>query len=71
MKILHLWKSDSASHGGGGAVAMYRLHSELRKNGLDSNILCEIKKTDSGSVYTLPSNGKIKKRLKRFSVVFF
>ncbi|KJH72034.1 glycosyltransferase [Aliterella atlantica] len=55
MKVLHLWKSDSAQYGGGGAVSMYRLHSGLRTSGIDSNILCERKTTDSPYVHTIAS----------------
>lgn len=44
-KVLHLWKSDAASAGGGGAAAMYRLHVALTKQGVDSKILCEQKRT--------------------------
>jgi glycosyltransferase involved in cell wall biosynthesis len=53
VKVLQLWKSDSAQLGGGGAVAMYRLHSGLRKAGIDSKILCERKTTDSPHVRVL------------------
>lgn len=47
-------KSDSVSVGGGGAGAMYSLNSTLRKAGVDSKILCEVKKTDSPDVLVLP-----------------
>ena len=50
IKVLHLWKSDSPSIGGGGAGSMYRLHSNLRKAGIESKILCEIKTTGSPHV---------------------
>ncbi len=53
MKVLHLWKSDSAKSGGGGAGAMFRLHSGLRAVGIDSKILCQYKTTESPHVSTL------------------
>lgn len=53
MKVLQLWKSDSAQLGGGGAVAMNRLHSGLRKAGVDSKILCEHTTTESPHVLVL------------------
>lgn len=53
MKVLHLWKSDSPLFGGGGAIAMYRLHLALREAGVDSKILCEQKTTDSSDVSVL------------------
>ena len=53
IEVIHLWKSDSGSRGGGGAVSMYRLHSPMREAGIDSKILCEIKTTESPNVQTL------------------
>ena len=50
MKVLHLWKSDSAQLGGGGVVGMSRLHSGLKEAGIDSKILCDRKTTDSPDV---------------------
>ncbi len=52
MKVLHLWKSDYLA-GGGGAIAMYRLHAKLREKGIDSNILCEDKTTESPHVFVI------------------
>ncbi len=50
MKVLHLWQGDSGQCGGGGSVAMYRLHSSLRETGIDSKILCQRKTTESPQV---------------------
>lgn len=50
MKVLHLWKSDSAQFGGGGALSMYRLHLALKEAGIDSKILCEKKTSDSPNI---------------------
>jgi len=50
IKVLHLWKSDSPRFGGGGAASMYRLHTNLRKAGIESKILCEYKTTHSSHV---------------------
>ena len=56
MKVLQLWRSDSGEFGGGGAVAMYRLHSGLRQAGIDSKILCQFKTTNSPEVLQYHSN---------------
>ena len=55
MRVLHLWLSDSPSYGGGGAGSMYRLHSNLRKAGIESKISCEIKTTGSSHVIVIPA----------------
>ena len=46
MKILHFWRTDFLN-GGGGAIAMYRLHEALRLRGVDSKILSHIKTVDT------------------------
>jgi glycosyltransferase involved in cell wall biosynthesis len=56
VKVLQLWRSDSGEFGGGGAVAMYRLHSGLRQAGIDSKILCQFKTTNSPEVFQYHSN---------------
>ncbi|MES1021712.1 glycosyltransferase family 4 protein [Gloeocapsa sp. BRSZ] len=53
MKVLHLWRSDSGTRGGGGAVSMHRLHLGLKAAGVDSQILCESKTTESSDVQVL------------------
>lgn len=50
MKVLHLWQGDSGQCGGGGSVAMYRLHCSLSEAGIDSKILCQVKTTESPQV---------------------
>lgn len=45
-RVLHLWKSDFLD-GGGGAIAMNRLHNGLRARGIDSKILCLKRTADS------------------------
>jgi glycosyltransferase involved in cell wall biosynthesis len=64
MKVLHLWKSDSPSHGGGGAGSMYRLHSNLRRAGIDSKILCEIKTTGSPHVTRIRLRSRWESRIR-------
>ncbi len=54
MKILHLWLSDSPQIGGGGAGSMFRIHTNMRKAGYDSKILCETKKSNDPFVLTKP-----------------
>ena len=65
MKVLQLWKSDGPTRGGGGAGSMYRLHSNLRKAGIDSKILCEIKTTTSPHVSTIQRGSRLESLLKR------
>jgi glycosyltransferase involved in cell wall biosynthesis len=66
MKILHIWKTDYLG-GGGGGIAMQRLHSGLRKEGADSRILCVRKSTDSALVTLIPKRARIESWLKKFS----
>lgn len=47
MKVLHL--TDGLTDGDGGAISVHRLHSALRKDGIDSKILCTIKPTPGPS----------------------
>ena len=67
IKVLHLWKSDSARVGGGGAAAMYRLHTNLRKAGIESKILCEYKTTHSPHVTVIKRWSKIEWVIKQFT----
>jgi len=70
MKVLHLWKSDSPQGGGGGATSMYRLHCGLSKAGIDSQILCERKLTDSPDVQVIKYSKSAKfaeKVIKKFT----
>ena len=67
IKVVHLWKSDSAARGGGGAAAMYRLHCSLRKAGIDSKILCEIKTTTSPDVIRVGGQNKLESLIRRFT----
>jgi glycosyltransferase involved in cell wall biosynthesis len=67
IKVLHLWKSDSARFGGGGAAAMYRLHSNLRKHSVDSQILCEHKTTDSPHVKVIKRWSNVESLIKRLT----
>ena len=61
MKVIHLWRSDSPRSGGGGVVGMSRLHLGLRKAGIDSQILCARKTSNSPDVQVLqPSFGVVK-----------
>ena len=57
MKVLHLWKSDGLS-GGGGAIAMNRLHTGLRRLGIDSHILGS-ETTGSPYAHVLPRPRRI------------
>lgn len=66
-KVLHLWKGDSPSVAGGGAGSMYRLHSTLRKAGVDSRILCERKTINSSYIEEKPSQSRLESILGRFT----
>jgi glycosyltransferase involved in cell wall biosynthesis len=66
MKILHIWKTDYLG-GGGGGIAMQRLHSGLRKEGVDSRILCVHKSTESSLVTLIPRRPRIEAWLKKIS----
>ncbi len=46
LSVLQLWKTDFL-YGGGGAIAMHRLHTGLRRLGIDSKILCNRKTVES------------------------
>jgi glycosyltransferase involved in cell wall biosynthesis len=70
MRILQLHYIDKAnnSYGGGGAIAMYRLHTKLRKSGIDSRCLCSYK-TSSDSI-RLPRLKKLDSGLKQITSRF-
>jgi glycosyltransferase involved in cell wall biosynthesis len=65
VKVLHLWKSDAPPIGGGGAASMSRLHSNLRKAGVESKILCEIKTTNAAYVAVKPGLTRTERYIKR------
>lgn len=49
MKVLLIHRSSYA-RGGGGAIAMYRLHTGLRKAGVDSKILCHLRTVERSDI---------------------
>lgn len=51
MKIVHLWRSEGGIEGGGGGIAMYRLHRLLKQAGISSQILCQTKTTNDPDVF--------------------
>jgi glycosyltransferase involved in cell wall biosynthesis len=65
MKILHLWLSDSPQVGGGGAGSMFRIHTNMRKAGYESTILCEIKRSNDPYVRTKPSPDRVETALRK------
>jgi glycosyltransferase involved in cell wall biosynthesis len=70
LNVLQIWKTDYL-HGGGGAIAMHRLHTGLRDAGINSKILCMRKTTDSPhSIQYSPNKilKKIESRLKRIAL---
>lgn len=60
MNVLHVHISDYHK-GGGGGIAMYRLHDGLRRAGVDSKIICKNKTIDSPDIAQLP-------RIRRFNL---
>lgn len=70
MRILHFWKTDHL-YGGGGGIAMYRLHKKLREHGIDSNILCKRKTSSStySTSYRIPRYlVRIENAIKRITI---
>lgn len=64
MKVLKIHLSDSHK-GGGGGIAMYRLHTALRKAGVDSRILCRRKTINDSHIAELPRIPRIEPALHR------
>jgi glycosyltransferase involved in cell wall biosynthesis len=58
MQIIHINYSDRDS-GGGGSLAMYRLHIGIKKAGLNSKILSFIKTSSQKESSLLPAPGKL------------
>jgi glycosyltransferase involved in cell wall biosynthesis len=59
MRVLQVHTSDYVG-GGGGAIAMYRLHLGLRKAGVDSKILCGTKSIDSPHTFQIPHSPRLR-----------
>ena len=64
MKVLLIHLSDGYL-GGGGGIAMFRLHLGLRKAGIDSRILCRTKTNDSPYISELPRQPRLETLLKK------
>ncbi|KPL25197.1 MAG: glycosyl transferase [Anaerolineae bacterium SM23_84] len=62
MRILFVQISDHL-RGGGGSIAMYRLHLGLKKAGFDSKILCGIKTLDSSDSVAGPRLSRLERYL--------
>jgi glycosyltransferase involved in cell wall biosynthesis len=62
MRILFVQISDHL-RGGGGSIAMYRLHLGLKKAGFDSKILCGIKTLDSSDSVAGPRLSRLERNL--------
>jgi len=67
MKILHINQSDVV---GGAAIAGYRLHQGLLNQGIDSNLLVGIAKTDDQRIAAIPRKFRIENQLHRFTKRF-
>ena len=64
MKVLHLWKGAQAKTGAGGGVAMYRLHMQLRQQGVDSKLLCEKESLKSADIFNIGADRKLDRLIK-------
>jgi glycosyltransferase involved in cell wall biosynthesis len=62
VRVLLVHMSDYSA-GGGGAIAMYRLHVGLKRAGLGSKILCAIKTLDSSDSVVVPRASKLERLL--------
>ena len=67
MKVLHINQSDIL---GGAAIAGYRLHKGLLKQGVDSNLLVCTATIDSNRIAAIPRKYRIESQLHRFTRIF-
>jgi len=61
VKILHVHHTDNITGAGGGLIVMYRLHFGLKKAGIDSKILCKIKRPEFSDSTEIPCSKIVKK----------
>lgn len=66
MRVLMLHQ-QSGPYGSGGLQAMYRLHTGLRRRGVESTIACKRRELDSPEIYELPRADRIEDFLGTFS----
>jgi glycosyltransferase involved in cell wall biosynthesis len=64
MKVLLVHLSDGHK-GGGGGIAMLRLHLALRRAGVDARVLCRTKTSESPYVTEIPRRPRIEAMLKK------
>jgi glycosyltransferase involved in cell wall biosynthesis len=64
MRVLHIHTSDYIG-GGGGAIAMYRLHLGLKKAGFDSKILSATKTLESSDSVRMPGLSRLESLLRK------
>jgi len=69
MRVLLVHLSDGHL-GGGGGIAMLRLHQGLRKAGIDSRILCRTKTQDSAYITEIPHLPRLESQLKKATAKF-
>ena len=66
MKIIQVNYSDYAN-GGGGAIAMYRLHTGLRKAGVDCKILSGVKTLDSSYSTAITRSPRLESQIRKIT----
>jgi glycosyltransferase involved in cell wall biosynthesis len=54
LSVVHCWRSPRGKSGGGGGIAMWRLHQSLLAAGVRSRILCEVDAPDVPEVDLVP-----------------
>ncbi|MBD2081298.1 glycosyltransferase [Leptolyngbya sp. FACHB-17] len=66
MKVLQINYSD-LHRGGGGAIAMYRLHQGLQEQGIASQILCKMKTLESSESLEIPQSPRLERQIQRWT----
>jgi glycosyltransferase involved in cell wall biosynthesis len=61
VRILHIAQADNLERGGGGLIALFRLHHALKKSGIDSKILCKTKRPEFADSTAMPSSYFLRK----------
>lgn len=60
MKVLHIHTSDGQINGTGAHIMMNRLHHGLKKNGIESKIICAQKSPDFDDAVEIKKSGPVK-----------
>src|SRR3989338_8462213 len=66
MKVLHISYNDWGA-AGGTSVSVCRMHWALRKRGVDSRILCRVRRLDSEYSVTIPRSRVLEYAIRQFT----